>query len=166
MTPGSGPSPATSYTSGMTEEPETEVRLVDIGSHNWRDVAAVTARAEQTEFVAPTTYYLCLSHFHGDWTCLAVETDGEIVGHVMWALDDDAGWIGGLVVDARRQGAGIGAAAVEALCSRLSERPEITNIALSYAPQNAVARRLYARLGFVETGEMEGDELVARRPSS
>jgi diamine N-acetyltransferase len=37
-----------------------------------------------------------------------------------------------------------------------------TSFALSYAPDNAVARRLYASLGFVETGEREDGELVAR----
>jgi diamine N-acetyltransferase len=37
-------------------------------------------------------------------------------------------------------------------------------MALSYAPDNAVARTLYRSLGFIETGEADGDEVVARRP--
>jgi diamine N-acetyltransferase len=36
------------------------------------------------------------------------------------------------------------------------------NFALSYAPDNTVARHLYSDLGFVETGEMAEDEIVAR----
>ncbi len=35
--------------------------------------------------------------------------------------------------------------------------------ALSYQPSNHAARRTYAALGFVETGEREDDEVVARR---
>ena len=34
-------------------------------------------------------------------------------------------------------------------------------VKLSYSPDNSVARSLYAQLGFGETGEMEGDEVVA-----
>ncbi len=36
--------------------------------------------------------------------------------------------------------------------------------ALSYEPENTAAKALYADFGFVETGEMEGDEVVARLP--
>ena len=32
---------------------------------------------------------------------------------------------------------------------------------LSYEPENAVARELYRSLGFIENGEMDGDEIVA-----
>ena len=40
------------------------------------------------------------------------------------------------------------------------------SVALSYSPGNAVARALYLSLGFEETGEMEDDEVVARRRPS
>ncbi len=32
---------------------------------------------------------------------------------------------------------------------------------LSYEPENETARELYRSLGFVENGEMDGDEIVA-----
>ena len=32
---------------------------------------------------------------------------------------------------------------------------------LSYKPENRIARQLYRLFGFVETGEMDGDELIA-----
>ena len=36
------------------------------------------------------------------------------------------------------------------------------SVGLTYHPDNIVARRLYADLGFVDTGEMDGHEVVAR----
>ena len=48
----------------------------------------------------------------------------------------------------------------------LREEAGATGFALSYAPENTVARSLYASLGFAETGEVDDDEVVARRPPS
>ena len=36
------------------------------------------------------------------------------------------------------------------------------DLALSYAPDNSVARHLYSDLGFIETGELAEDDIVAR----
>jgi diamine N-acetyltransferase len=44
----------------------------------------------------------------------------------------------------------------------LLETQGCRSCALSYSPQNTVARALYQSLGFVETGEIEDGELVAR----
>lgn len=147
----------------------TDVRLIEIDAGNWRQVAAVRPQPDQERFVAPISYYLCLAHYGGEWHPLAVEASGSIVGHLMWAMDEEDGstWLGGLVIDAARQRKGIGRAAVEAFLARFTDEGGI-DAALSYSPDNDAARRLYASMGFVETGEMEGDEIVARlrRPSS
>lgn len=141
------------------------VDLVDVDAATWRAVAGVTPRPDQQRFVAQTAYYLCLCHYGGVWHPLAIRSDGAIVGHVMWGADPDGSrWIGGLVVDATAQGRGVGTAAVEALVERLAAQDGCREVALSYAEDNVEARRLYAGLGFVETGEREDDEIVARLP--
>lgn len=139
------------------------VRLHAIDESNWRDVARVEPLPSQRQFVAHTTYYLSLAHYGGEWHSLAVEADGDIVGHVMWAEDEADGsvWLGGLVIDAGAQRKGCGRAAVQAFVDRFTEAGRI-NAALSYSPENTAARRLYATVGFVETGEFEDDEAVAR----
>jgi diamine N-acetyltransferase len=141
------------------------IGLVDVDAGNWREVVRVTPQPDQERFVAPITYYLCLCHYGQVWHPLAVRVDGAIVGYVMWAIDDVDGsrWIGGVVIDAAVQGRGIGWTALELLIARLAADPDCREVALSYDPDNHVARQLYARLGFVETGEYEGKELVARR---
>ena len=145
--------------------PGRSITLVDVDAGNWRTVAHVRPRPDQERFVAPITYYLCLCHYGQVWHPLAVLVDGVIVGHIMWAIDDADGsrWIGGVVIDAAAQGRGIGRAALETMIARLAADPDCCEVALSYDPENQVARRLYASLGFVETGEREDDELVARR---
>lgn len=139
------------------------VELVEVDASNWRDVAAVKPRPEQELFVAPTAYYLCLAHYDAVWSSLAIVSDGSVVGHLMWAVDedDDSIWLGGVVIDSEAQGRGVGRSAVLSFIDRFSSGGTM-NLALSYAPDNKVARHLYSDLGFIETGEMAEEEIVAR----
>ena len=134
-----------------------------VTSANWRDCAALTVAPQQRDFVSPVAYSLCLCAYGDVWHPLAATRDGEVVGFVMWGADDDGSrWIGGLVVDARRQRQGIGGEIVRRLRERLIAEPGCPNVALSYTPENEDAGRLYRSLGFAETGETEDDEIVAR----
>ena len=145
--------------------PIIELRHVD--ADNWRACADLEVAAEQRDFVSPVARYLCLCHYGDVWHPLAVYAGDGVVGFVMWAVDpgDQSGWIGGLVIDQARQRKGYGRATVEALIRRLLEAEGCGSCALSYSPGNSVARDLYLSLDFVETGEAEDDELVARLSS-
>lgn len=138
--------------------------MVPVDADNWRDVARVKVTPAQEAFVAAPTYYLCLCHYGGAWNPLAVVHDDEVVGFLMWGVDpeDDSTWLGGVLIDADKQGRGLGAATMRAAIEHLQTEMGSRSFALSYEPTNERARRLYARLGFVETGETEDDEVVAR----
>lgn len=149
----------------MPEDPSSVIRLEPVTADNWRQCAALRVRPDQSDFVQPVTYYLCLCAYGTTWQPLAITWDGAVVGFVMWGVDDDRSrWIGGLVVDADAQRGGVGRAALRQLLDRFAAEPDCPNVALSYPPENSAARALYASLGFVETGETEDDgaELVAR----
>lgn len=140
------------------------VVLREVSTSNWRDVRQVRATREQSKWVADTATYLTLCRYGGNWVPLAIEANGSVVGFVMWARDpaDGSYWIGGFVIDRRRQRQGLGAAALDAVVTYLRRMPQCRGIALSYRPDNAVAKALYATRGFVETGEVEDGEVVAR----
>ena len=142
------------------------MELRDVTTDNWRDVIRIEPREDQGRFVASVAYYLNLCHYGEEWQPLALYQDGEPVGFAMWGYDaeDDAYWIGGFLIHAEHRGKGYGRAAMEAILDYLAAQPGYREAALSYEPENTVARRLYASLGFVETGERAEDELVARRP--
>jgi diamine N-acetyltransferase len=142
-----------------------EVVLEPVAASTWRAVADVEPRPDQARWVAPVTRYLCLCLYDGVWQPLALRVGGEVAGFVMWAFDEEEGshWIGGLVVDAAHQGRGIGRGAVVALLGMFEGIGGYREAALSVGPDNDAARRLYASLGFVETGEESEGELVARR---
>ena len=141
------------------------VTLREVGADNWRDCAGLEVTEAQREFVSPVTRYLALCAYGGSpWRPLAVEAAGRTVGFVMWGVDpaDESYWIGGFVVDRAEQLKGYGRAIVVELIRRARAGGH-PSVALSYLPTNEVARALYGSLGFVETGEIEDDEVVARR---
>jgi ribosomal-protein-alanine N-acetyltransferase len=144
------------------------VALREVSSANWREVMGVRAAREQTKWVAPIGDYLALCRYGGIWNPLAIEADGAIVGFLMWGRDPDdlTYWLGGVVIDRSHQRKGFGRAAMEAAITMLRSKPACEGIALSYRPDNVVAARLYASFGFAETGETEGDEVVARLATS
>lgn len=137
------------------------LRQIDVDS-DWRSVADVAPRDDQRAFVFPlAARYVLLSILEGEWRSLGIYADDDVVGHVMWAVDDDGShWIGGLMVDAAEQGHGVGAAATRTLVAWLRARPHRPAVRLSYHPDNMAAAALYAALGFAPTGAMADDEVV------
>ena len=68
-----------------------------------------------------------------------------------------------LMIDKRYQGRGYGREAIGLALDFIRTWPcgEAEYCSLSYEPENQVAAKLYRSLGFVENGEMDGDEIVA-----
>jgi diamine N-acetyltransferase len=66
------------------------------------------------------------------------------------------------MIDADHQGKGFGTAALRALVDLMVVRLAPGEIYLGYEPGNVVAARLYARFGFVPTGESVNGEIIAR----
>jgi len=92
---------------------------------------------------------------------LATE-DGDVVGFAEWAYDESDGTysLGGITIDQRQQGRGLGRAALDALVAHLLAQPVPGVVALTVHADNERARGLYERYGFAATGEVIEDELV------
>ncbi|MEO3973152.1 GNAT family N-acetyltransferase [Streptomyces sp. CAU 1734] len=149
---------------GYTDRAGRRVVLREIGDENWRAVADVVPLDDQRAHVPPSAArYLLLSSREDVWNSLAVEAGGTVVGHVMWAREEESGsyWIGGMLIDGAEQGAGAGRAAVRSLVRWLAGRADCETIRLSYAPENTAAGRLYTSLGFRDSGVVEDGEVVA-----
>jgi diamine N-acetyltransferase len=152
---------------GQQDRTGRTISLSEITDENWRAVADVAPHDEQRRFVAALgARYLLLSLRGGLWHSLAIQAGDAVAGHVMWAYDsdDDAHWIGGMLIDAAEQGNGVGRAALQATIRLLSGLPDAREIRLSYHPDNTAAARLYTEAGFRPTGQSEDDEIVVARP--
>jgi diamine N-acetyltransferase len=137
--------------------------LREITRENWEQCVRLTVAPEQERFVASNAVSLAQSKYEPEWIPLAVYDD-EMVGFVMYGVYRDEGkhWILRVMVDRRFQGRGYGRAAMRLLLDRLRAIPGCDEVAISYEPENEVARRLYASFGFRETGEVIEGETIAR----
>ena len=153
------------------------IHLEPITADNWQIAAALKVRADQDHFVASNLYSIAESQFlHREpdgtvWkqTALGIYSDETMIGFVMYAWEQIHGWdcfISRVMLDAQQQGKSYGKAAMRALLARIEAEagPDARDIYISYEPTNEVARKLYASVGFAETGKIIDGEVEARRP--
>lgn len=142
------------------------VTLRPITKENYRQTIELKVAPGQEEFVASNVYSLAQAKVYPDFAPLAIYADDTLVGFLMVGPDDEyhypAHWIHRLMIDARHQRRGYGRAAMQILLEQFRGEGRLREILISYEPHNEVARRLYASLGFVETGEIYEGEAVAR----
>jgi len=66
-----------------------------------------------------------------------------------------------LMVDENQQAKGYGYFGMKSMLEIFRADPRVRAVGISYEPNNEVARKLYARIGFVETGEIVDGEVLA-----
>ena len=69
-----------------------------------------------------------------------------------------------LMVDFQHQGKGFGEAATLEAARYAATRPGVMTIRLSYIPREGNPSPFYKKMGFVETGEKDGSEIVMAQP--
>ena len=155
------------------------IRLEKISGNNVWKILKLKVAEEQKGFVAANdisiieAYIALISNGHA--FPFGIYDDETPVGFCMVGYGTDDSWedapavakdsynIWRLMIDRQYQGRGYGKAALEQLLAFIDTRPcgpaEICW--LSYEPENTRAKALYAGFGFEETGEKDGDELIA-----
>ncbi|PYE56583.1 GNAT family N-acetyltransferase [Deinococcus yavapaiensis] len=140
------------------------VRLTPVSRDNWEQVVRLRLPDEQRSFVAPNVYSLAEVQFLTNGTALAVYAGETLVGFVMYAFDEDDRqyWVYRLMIDEAHQRKGYARAAMHLVIEDLRARSDVSQLVLGYKPENVGAAKLYANLGFRETGEVIGGEVIAR----
>ncbi len=147
---------------GIPGVPVVTVRPID--QENFHPVIDLEVEADQSGFVAPNVYSIAQAWLEPNCEPLAIYAGDELVGFAMYGLDEDTDdwWIIRLMIDRRHQRKGYGREATRALIRLIAERAGAETITMSYEPENFAAAALYRSLGFVETGEIDDGEAVAR----
>jgi diamine N-acetyltransferase len=141
---------------------------------NWKELIQLKIREDQKRFVASNLYSIAEAQFGFDdldgshWNASAwgiYANDGAPVGFLMYGYNfpdsNVQAFIFRLMVDEKYQGMGYGRFGMNWMLEQFKKDERIKGVGISYEPENDVARKLYASLGFVETGEILGEEVLA-----
>lgn len=147
------------------------VTLQPVSAGNWRTLIDLKVREDQSHFVTPNLLSIAEAQFgfddEGHWNShpFGIYSGDEPIGFLMYAANFAHSriqvFIMRLMVDEKFQGKGYGRAALKLILESFRADERIRVVAISYGPENVGAKKLYASLGFVETGEMAGDENLA-----
>lgn len=144
-----------------------------VSKENWEELIALKVREDQRNFVASNLYSIAEAQFgediegegHWDMFPYGIYDDGKPVGFLMIAYNFGnarfQGFIQRLMVDDKFQGKGYGRFGMNWILEKFRSDERLKAAGISYEPHNEVARKLYASLGFVETGEIVDDEMLA-----
>lgn len=154
------------------------INLQPITWDNWDAVSKLSVEESQKKYIASNEVSLMQAYVF--WTeesrppmAFAIYNGEELVGFTMFVFYDESDYqnddqpfyhLWRFMIDKEHQGKGYGKAAMVKVLEYLKTMPQgkAPSIYLSYDRDNHVARKLYASLGFVETGEIKYDETVAR----
>lgn len=145
------------------------VTLREITRENLRAVLRLAPKPGQQASVASNAVSIAQAHFHPEAWCRAVVAGDDVAGFVMV---EDTGLavppaaqpaiaLWRFMIDAPRQGQGIGRAAIARVVEHVQRRyPGQRTLRTSVVPGPHSAKGFYERLGFVATGEWDGGEEV------
>lgn len=141
-----------------------EIVLKEITKENWLKAVSLKVHDSQTNFIASNAFSLAQSKYADDCYPMGIYNEEEMIGFLMWGIEPGTGhyWIIRFMIDKNFQGKGFGRLAMQEIIRLLSSMPQCNEITLSYAPENIAAQKLYREFGFIETGEMDDDEVIAR----
>lgn len=142
------------------------VTLRDITADNWRDCVRLKVAPEQERFVASNAFSLAQSKYEPELIPLGIYDNDTMVGFLMYRPADlglaKVWMVYRLMVARNQQGKGYGRAGMVCLLERLRKIPGYNAVLISFVPDNDAVRKLYASLGFTDTGEIEDGEIVYR----
>lgn len=155
------------------------LRLEKITGKNVWDILKLCVSEKQKNFVASNDINIIEAYTaitgNGYAFPFGIYEDDTPVGFLMIGFDTDDYWddapliakgnynLWRLMIDNHYQNRGYGKEAVRLALEFVKTFPcgKAEYCWLSYEPENRIASQLYRLFGFVETGEMDGDELIA-----
>lgn len=150
--------------------PNAVIRFEPYSRDNWEEAVQLSVRDDQKAFVPSVVESLAVAYIKPWDEALdpyVIYADDQMVGSFYLSYTPDGTdnyWVGGLLIDHRYQGQGLGKAAMLKIIDFVpSIHPNCREIKLTVEKDNAIARTLYRGLGFEDTGQPNRDgEIIYR----
>ena len=135
------------------------ITLREIDERNFNEVISLKVE----KYCASNLYSLAQAKIFLEAIPLAIYNNDNPVGFIMYGIeprDNNEYWIDRLMIDEKFQKNGFGEKVLEMVIETIKQEKTHNKIKISTNPENMVARNLYAKLGFYETGELHDDEVL------
>ena len=155
------------------------LRLEKVNGKNMSDILALRVAKEQEDFVAANEISIIEAYIaetgNGHAFPFGIYENDTPIGFLMIGFDTDDYWddapsiakgnynLWRLMIDRKYQNTGYGKGALKLALDFIKSFPcgKAEYCWLSYEPENVVARKMYHSFGFTETGDMDGEEIIA-----
>ena len=130
-----------------------KVHLEPVTAKNWKACIALELAPDQKNFLPSNLYSIAESQFYEHARSRVIcDEQEQVVGYALYGRDIFTNkWkIFRLMIDKSHQGQGYGENAMREIIEQISKEPDGNEILICYQDVNQAARRLYAKLGFIE----------------
>jgi len=140
------------------------IELKEITRENYRACCNLKVKKKQEKFVASNTWSLAQSKYQPECIPLAIYNNNDMVGFLMYCIDADDGqyWIYRLMIDRRYQRKGYAYEAMKQLLQMITADKTRSKIYIDCKHKNIEAQKLYGKLGFTRTDEIDDQEVYMR----
>ena len=143
----------------------TKVSLKPVTVDNWRDCIKLQLDVNQEKFLPNNLYSIAEAQFYPEARSKAIYNEStQIVGYALFGRDVVTNkWkVFRLMIDKAYQGKGYGEAAMKEIITEIVRELKGNEILVCYQKPNQVAKRLYAKLGFIEQEVDSEGKITAR----
>ena len=140
------------------------IELREITRENYKTCGNLRVKKKQEKFVAPNTWSLLQANYEPECIPLAIYHRDDMVGFLMYCIDADDGqyWIYRLMIDRRHQRKGYAHEAMKQLLQIIMADKTRNKIYIDCKHKNIEAQKLYGKLGFVCTDEIDDQAVYMR----
>ena len=138
------------------------IKLTEVTEENWFEVASLSVKDDQKDYVAPVIGILARGYVYRDCNARihVIENDGTIVGAslVREFTDEPLGYdLQQFMIDQRYQGKGYGTEALKLILDELRREGHYDHVEVCVKKTDVAAIHLYKKSGFVDSGYVDED---------
>lgn len=138
------------------------INLTEVTVENWFEVASLSVKDDQKNYVAPVIGILARGYVYRDCNprIYVIENDGIIVGaaFVREFADEPLGYdLQQFMIDQRYQGKGYGSEALKLILNELHKEGHYDHVEVCVKKDDFAAIHLYEKYGFVDSGYVDDD---------
>ncbi len=138
------------------------IRLTEVTEEDWLEVANLSVKDNQKNYVAPVVGILARGYVYRDCNAriFVIENDGIIVGAslVREFTDEPLGYdLQQFMIDQRYQGRGYGSEALGLILDELRKEGHFDHVEICVKRDDAAAIHLYEKNGFIDSGYIDED---------